>query len=213
MRRKDYLNIDISDTKELFSALRAVHTRQNFEKLMRSAIIRTGKHVKTIVSRDVPKHYEVTQKQVRQHIGGVRVGKDLGTLGIGCSIPIDGKHLSIGGGFKASGGARGWSGIEKGKRYKITAKIVKSGPSTLPEEMKNQGGQPPFRNLSARKLNGVTFTRVSGDKGAKIAKVVGLSVPQMPVNRAEDDVQRDTVEYLMKRMEHEHERVMKGLGR
>lgn len=213
MKNQDnVVNIDISKAKELIDALRDAHTPKNFKKIMRSSIIRTGKHVKSIVAKDVTKDYHVTQRQVKQHIGGVHVDEGIGTLGVGCSIPIDGKRLSIGGTFSARGGRRGWMGICKGKRYKVRAKIVKSDTSILPEIMEHQGGQPPFINRSAPKLRGLAFTRVSDERDAKIVRVVGISVPQMPMNRSKEDVQEDTVQYLMKRLEHEHARVIKGLG-
>ena len=38
--------------------------------------------------------------------------------------------------------------------------------------------------------------------------VAGIGVPQMPLNRSEDDVQTDIMDMLMKRLEHEHERLI-----
>ena len=77
----------------------------------------------------------------------------------------------------------------------------------MPEVMNHQGGNPPFINTSAPKLNGVAFTRTGKKtKNGKdaIARVVGIGVPQMPINRAEDDIQKDVMDMLMDRLEAEH---------
>lgn len=201
-----YMEIDISDAKQKIEALRAVHTEKEMNALLRRAVTRTGKHVKTIVGKDAAKHYEVTQKKVKSYIGAPEISGEAGGLGVSCCIPINGERMSIGGTFKASGGAPGWS-VRKGKRYKINAKIIKGQGSTLPGTMKHQGGNPPFINTSAPKLNGVAFTRTGKKtKNGKdaIARVVGIGVPQMPINRAEDDVQKDVMDMLMKRLEAEH---------
>lgn len=199
-----YLEIDLSDASATIEALRNIHTPENFRKIMYRVFRRTATRVKTIVAKDVSRHYEITQTKVRAHIGAPRVEYGAGALGVSCSIPIDGKRLSIGGSYKAKGGRHGWN---TGKRYKISARIVKGQSSTLPKTMDNQGGQPPFRNFSAPKLGKVAFTRVS-KKRFPIAAVVGVAVPQMPLNRAEDDVQGDIMETLMKRLEHEHQYMM-----
>ena len=199
-----YLDIDVSDAQELIKALRAAHSPENFSTIMRRAITRTGNHVKTIVAKDASKHYNITQRRIKQDIGNPQMGASAGSLGeFGCSIPIKGTRIAIGGDFKASGGKRGWSGIKAGKRYKINAKILKGSTSTLPEEMSHQGGNPPFRNLSASRLNGVTFTRKTKER-FPIARVAGIAVPQMPMNRAKDEIQKDTADMLMKRLEAEH---------
>lgn len=201
-----YLDIDISDAKEKIESLRAVHTEKEMNALLRRAVTRTANHVKTIVGKEASKHYEVTQKKVKSYIGSPEISSGVGAIGVNCCIPIKGERMTIGGTFKASGGAPGWS-VRKGKRYKINAKIVKGQGSTMPATMSHQGGHPPFINTSAPKLNGVAFTRTGKKtKNGKdaIARVVGIGVPQMPMNRAEDDVQKDVMDMLMKRLEAEH---------
>lgn len=201
-----YLDIDISNAREKIEALRMVHTEKEMNALLRRALTRTGNHVKTIVGKAVPRYYHVTQKKVKSYIGSPEISSGTGALGVSCCIPIDGERMSIGGTFKATGGAPGWN-VRKGKRYKINAKIVKGQGSTLPKVMSHQGGNPPFINTAAPKLNGVAFTRTGKKtKNGKdaIASVVGLGVPQMPMNLAKDDVQDDVMEMLMKRLEAEH---------
>ena len=195
-----YLQLDISDVQETIAALRTVHTNRQFELLMCRAFKRTGGRVKTILKRELPQEYNVTPGWVGSQVGAPRTSFGGGGLGVSCCIPIDGHRGSIGGRYNASGGAHGWRAV--GKRYKINAKIVKSGTSKLPSTMSHQGGNPPFRNLGS-KLNGVAFTRV-GKARFPIAKVVGLGVPQMPLNRSKESVQEEIRETLEKRLEHEH---------
>lgn len=87
------------------------------------------------------------------------------------------------------GGAHGWKSV--GRKYRIHAKIVKSGESTLPPTLADQGGNPPFRNYSAPTLHNAAFTRTT-DARLPIVPVSGLAVPQMPLNlsreRVEDDI-------------------------
>lgn len=201
MANSIYLDIDISDAKAKIDALRAVHTEHEMNLLLYRAFRRTGGRVKTILRQDLPHEYEVTPGWVGQHVGSPRTTLGGSGLGVSCCIPIDGARGSIGGRFRASGGAHGWNAA-KGKRYKITTKIVKGQTSTLPGKMRSQGGNPPFRNLGSS-LGGATFTRIGKDR-LPIARVVGLAVPQMPLNRSRDEVQSDIMDTLMKRLEHEH---------
>lgn len=196
-----YLKIDVSDAKQKIEQLRFYHTEAEMKKILRRAADRTGRQVRTIMKSEIPKDYAVTPAWVASHVGNPRTTIGGGGLGVSCVIPIDGSRGSIGGRFGASGGAHGWN-TARGKRYKVNAKILKGKSSTLPSEMSNQGGNPPFRNLGS-KLGGVTFTRVT-KKRFPIARVVGIGVPQMPMNRSKDDVQEKILETLMKRLEQEH---------
>lgn len=193
-----YLNIDTSDAAGLIERVRAAHTRKEFETVMYRAFKRTGAKVKTIMAQELPTQYEVKPNLVRSAVGSPKT--TIGGTGVSCCIPIEGTRHSIGGTFSATGGAHGWN-VRKGKRYKISARIIKSARSTLPTEMDTYGGEPPFRNLSYSK---VAFTRKGKDR-LPIAKVVGIGIPQMPMNRSQQDVQDDIMETLMKRIEHEHQ--------
>lgn len=208
--------IDTSDVNELFSQLRAIHTKDNMDKLMQRAIRRTGSRVKTIVKKDVPQKYHITSSQVGKDIKSPQMGG--GAAGPSCTIPIIGvRHIIGGKTFSASGGRHGWKGIVAGKRYKIKAQIIKGKTSVLPETIAEQGGNPPFRNLSAKRLNKAVFTRQKGagfpPKNTPIGRVVGIATPQMPLNRSEQEVQEDIINFLAKRMEHEHAYMMAKLGR
>ena len=204
------LNIDISDAQRKIAALRTVHTDKEMKMLVYRAFRRAASKVKTILKQEIPKEYVVTSGVVGRHIGGGRVSTSGGAGGgPSCVIPIRGHKGSIGGFYGASGGAHGWNNVRftkgrkiKVRKYKITANIVREDTSTLPSEMKHQGGNPPFRNLGS-KLGGVTFTR-KGKARFPIAKVVGIAVPQMPMNRAQDAVQENIQTFLIERLEHEH---------
>lgn len=196
------MEIDISDAAEIIGELRAIHTEENFKKIMYRAFRRTGSKVKTIIKKEVPKDYAVSSAWVGKHIGAPRVQYGGGGIGVQCTIPIQGKRGSIGGQFGASGGAHGWN--SKNRKYRVKARILREKQSTLPGHLKHQNNGVPFRNLSAKaKLHGVAFARVGKDR-LPIVSVSGLGVPQMPMNRSKDDVQKEIVAHLIERIEHEH---------
>ena len=71
--------------------------------------------------------------------------------------------------------------------------------------MAHQGGNPPFRNNMA----GIAFTRTTPAR-LPIASVVGLGVPQMPLNRSRPAIEADIKDYLMKRLKHNYEHMIGG---
>lgn len=193
-----YLHVDTSEAAGLIERVRAAHSKKEFQTVMYRAFKRTGSKVRTILAKELPTEYEVKANLVRSSVGSPRT--TIGGAGVSCCIPVEGARHSIGGTFPATGGAHGWK-VLKGKRYKITARITKGTRSTLPTEMNSYGGEPPFRNLSFSK---VAFTR-KGKERFPIMKVVGIGVPQMPMNRSQESVQDEIMETLMKRIEHEHQ--------
>lgn len=199
-----YLEIDISEAQETISKLKENLSQDQFNRLMYRVFKRTGERVKTIVKRDLKEQYHVTPTWVGSQIGAPRMSFG-GNGQVGCSIPIKGQRASIGGRYSATGGAHGWNALHR-KRYKISAKVVKGQTSTLPATIKSMGNQPPFRNLGS-KLGKAAFTR-KGKSRLPIVPVVGIAVPQMPMNRSREDVQEDIMETLMKRMEHEYEQII-----
>ena len=182
--------VDVSHLSDTISTMKNAMSRTAFEEMMRRTFNDAGKKVKTIVRQEVPKDYEVTASWAGSQVGWP---KSQGGGQIGVVVPIKGARGSIGGRFHASGG-RGRPA--KGKRYKINAKIVKGQSSTMPATMKHQGGQPPFM------VGGVAFTRKYANKSHPIVHVVGLGVPQMPINKSEENVQKDIREVVEKRLVH-----------
>lgn len=195
--------VDMTDAKELVNDLRAMHTKKEFETLIFRASRKTAGRVRSILKEELPKDYHVKKNAIGKAVKNPKIQRMPG-MAISCRIPVEGVRLAIGGEFSATGGRKGWKGITPGKRYKIKAKIVKKGQSVLPVEMKKIGGKPPFRNLSAKKLNNVAFTR-KGDDKTPIQKIVGIAIPQMPMNRSENRIQTEIKEYMINRLEHEHE--------
>lgn len=207
-----YLDIDITDAKNTLNALALVHTPEELQTIYKRAIRRVAGTVRRIVSSDVPQHYVVSSGQVRQAIGSPKFG---GMISFSCVIPIRDHRGSIGGRYKATGGLPGWASLTSG-HYDINAAIVRGGTSRLPTNMSHQGGQPPFINTSAPKLNGVAFTRKGKDQPgqkAPISAIVGLAIPQMPMNRAQGDVQREIMSALIDRLEREHAYMIGAVGK
>lgn len=190
------IEIDASEVKNEIDFLKTHMTHHQFVNAMYTVFRQTGNHVGTILKQDLPTHYYVTSKEI-----GAVVQKPIMSVAgeqVGCTIPLRGPKKSIGGGFTAKGSAKGWQSVRK--KYTVSAKIVKGSVSKLPQKMDSYGGMPPFRNIPS-KLGSVAFTR-SGKSRLPIMKVVGIAVPQMPMNRSRADVERDIVEYLQNRLDH-----------
>ena len=209
------MSIDISDVETKLRALSKELTPREMRIFEYRVFKSVGASVKTVIKKDVTKHYNILQRVVAADIKYPRMLRSA-NMDIGCCIPIEGQRHIIGGNtFKAEGGTRGFKDIRAGKRYKITTKIVKGKTSTLPEVMENQGGHPPFRNIDAKHLNDATFTRAKRaglppkPNNMPIYRVTGLAVPQMPMNLAEKDVQEDIVNRLMDKIEKEYDKLMK----
>ena len=199
-----YLEIDASDLQDRINALKSVVKPERFNQIMYSIFQRTGGHVRKILREDLPVDYHVKAGQINKAVGNAHMTSGAG--GVGCSIPIVDSRGSIGGRYSASGGAHGWNSLKR--KYRVKGKVVKAAVSTLPSKMSSYGNQPPFRNLSAKRLNGVTFTR-AGKERYPIEKVVGIAIPQMPMNRSQDEVKQDILDYMKQRIEHEFMRAMR----
>ena len=180
-----YLNVDMSDVQRTIDLMRGILTREQFERLMYRTFGEAGKKSKTLIAREVVQDYAVTKAWVRSGIGKYELTFG-GAYPVTCKIPLSSHKGSIGGRFAATGGRRG---------ARIKAKIVRGGASILPEVMKNQGGNPPFMG------KGIAFTRRTQNR-LPIVKVVGLGVPQMPLNRSSDDVQDSLLQFIGNRLEH-----------
>lgn len=199
------ITVDISDLQDKISKLRQGLTPQKFNGLMRSEFGRLPGRVRVIMREDLPPQYYVKPAAAAAAVKGARLtGGGGGLGGVGCVIPIVGKKGNIGSMFGASGGAHGWNSLRR--KYRVKAKIVKAGTSTLPATMDHQGGQPPFRNLGSR-LGGLTFTRKGKARGP-IVRVSGIAIPQMPLNRSRDEVEKDLHDYLDARLDHVIDRML-----
>lgn len=197
--------VDVSDLMQTIEMMRSVMTEEAFAEMLRRTFMDAGRKVKTIVRTEIPQDYEVTAGWAGSAVGFPKMG---GGSGISVTIPIKGARGSIGGRFPATGGSfsrKGYTYTRNGKTItvkgrrinkQIRAKIVKGQSSTLPATMDHQGGQPPFM------IHGVAFTRKQAGKSHPIAHVVGLGVPQMPINRSKDDVQNAIKDVVETRLVH-----------
>ena len=199
-----YLEIDASELNAEIERLRAVLKPERFNQVMYSIFRRTGNHVKMILRKDLPVDYYVKAGQINSAVKSPQMSSSAG--GVGCIIPIVDSRGTIGGRYGASGGAHGWASLHR--KYRVKGRVVKAGTSTLPCQMGSYGGMPPFRNLGSS-LGGLTFTR-AGKARFPIMKVVGIAIPQMPMNRSQDEVQKDILDYMKERMEHEFQRIIAG---
>lgn len=197
------LDVDISDVSELIEFLRARMTDQQFSFAMYGAFRDTSRHVKAILKQDIPKHYYTKAADIAAMVKPPVM--TLTNTTAGCTIPLSGKRRSVGGYYSATGSARGWE--SRRKKYRVTARVVKGAQSKLPANMP-EGGMPPFRNIPS-KLGNATFQRV-GKNRFPIKSVVNIALPQMPMTRSRDDVERDIVEYLGNRLTHRIEAMLKN---
>lgn len=179
--------VDVSHLMDTINMMKNAMSTASFHEMMRRTFNDAGKKVKTIIRKDVPQEYAVTAGWAGSAVGWPKMS------GLGVVVPIKGHRGSLGGTFAASGG-RGRPA--KGRRAKIQAKIVKGQSSTLPATLPHQGGQPPFM------VGGIVFTRKYANKSHPIVHVVGLGVPQMPINRSEAQVQKDISDVVEKRLIH-----------
>ena len=191
------LEIDASDLQMKINRLQANMKPEQFTAAMHGIFNRTGSHVKTILRKDIPVYYHAKPGEISAAVKRAQVTG--GGTSAGCIIPIKDHRGSVGGRYGASGGAHGWQSLKR--KYRVKAKVVKAGASTLPQRLPGSyGGNPPFRNFSASSLNGVAFTRKTKDR-FPIMKVESMAIPQMPQHRAEPDVQHDIRTYLEKQMD------------
>lgn len=192
------LYIDASELDGLLKDMAGKLTPGNFDKLMRRSLNEVGRRSKKPIRKAVTGQYAVKAGWVNEGIKSAKVSGGGGE--VSCVIPLVGAKGHIGGTFAASGGHPGWNP----PKYRIRARIVKSGLSVLPAVMSHQGGQPPFINTSAAKLNGVAFTR-TGKERFPIESISALALPQMPLNRAKPETEREILELTEKRVVHNFE--------
>ena len=191
-----YLDLDASDLAEKIDLLRGIMTRPRFEQLIYRTFGEVAKKSRTMISREVRKDYVVHDRWVRGNIGDYKLSMG-GGGGVNCVIPLSSHKGIIGGEFKMR---RAKTSRKSGRIY---AGIVKAQTSTMPQAMKNQGGNPPFV------AKGLAFTRRTKAR-LPIVRVVGLGVPQMPLNRSEDNVREALLEYAMQRLDHNFGHMMGG---
>ena len=183
------LKVDTSEAMALAEKLGASLSGEQLDRLMYRTLKETARKVRTETKRAVVQDYAVTQGFVAAGIKEPRMGGGGGRWS--CIIPMDGKRGVIGQTFHASGGKRS----KRGSHLKLRATILRGQRSELPAKMEHQGGNPPFM------AGGVAFTRTTKQR-LPIARVVGLGVPQMPINESRPKVEAAIQKYMIERLEH-----------
>jgi len=197
-----YMYIDASELDGLISSMREKLTPPEFDRLMNRTLNEVGRRMKTPIKKAVREQYSAPAGFVSEGIKSPRIESSGG--GMTCIIPLIGPKGNIGSTFVASGGWHGWNP----PKYRITVSILKGQRSTLPETLPHQGGQPPFRNTGS-KIAGVVMTRKGKDR-LPIERVSALALPQMPMNRAEPEVERAALDLLEKRVVHNFSHMFGG---
>lgn len=193
-----YLEVDVSDAQNKIGQLESLMEPERFKQAMYGIFRNTSRHVSKILKQDLPHEYNAKPGQIGKAVQSPRL--TFGGMGVGCIIPLKDSRRPIGGsgGFGASGGARGWNAARSGRKYRVKANILRSTSSTLPQKVETD--YPPFRNIGSV-LKGKTYARRSKARGP-LVKVVGIAIPQMPMNRSEAEVQADIKTYLEQQIEH-----------
>lgn len=166
------IRIDASQALQKISEAQKMLSPDRCREYMRLTLTDTGRAAKSVISDTVVEDYVVTKSWAADKVGYPQVSGGLTVI-----VPVRGSRGVIGPTYPITGASGGK------KKRRIKANIVRSGVSTLPTKMSNQGGNPPFI------AKGMVFTRRSG-KRYPIVRVVGLGVPQMPINRSQAKIEK-----------------------
>lgn len=182
------LYLDASDAISKIRKMESQLSPERYQQLLRLTLVDVGRKAKGIIGDYVIEDYVVSKGWVTSQVGHPEVSGDLTVI-----VPIRGSRGGIGPIYPIA------EQSGSGKKRRIRANIVRSGASTLPATMDHQGGNPPFV------AKGAVYTRKT--KGRRpIVRVVGLGVPQMPMNRSREKIENELV--------HEMERsAMRHFGR
>ena len=150
MAARPYLNIDMSDVYEKLNQMKQVVGEKNAAKILYWTVKDSARHIRAKLSPILRKEYQTRAMTIRRSIGeAIMTGE------MSCVIPIENARNIIGGDdFPLDGSTtrvvkgnatRRKKAIEAGKKpkpgkkYKIRAKILKKGVSTMPPVMPGAG--------------------------------------------------------------------------
>ena len=232
------LNVDISDLREAMETVGHMLSQETRNKMLRYTISDTQRKVKKILKDQFPKDYAVQKSWVGKAVGYPK-NESRGNITT-VKIPVRGPRIAWGqegGGqrFVTKAGMPGWTSTQlNGRRYKISAEIIKGERSTLPVSMNHysEAGNAPFINTidpknkkiskkkrealkklqesrKKRSLNMIAFARV-GKAQLPVVPIKGIAIPQMLTNRSEDEVREEIHDYMAKRLAHHFDRAWKG---
>lgn len=194
-----YLQVDVSDLQDKIGQLESLMEPERFKQAMYGVFRNTSRHVSKILKQDLPHEYNIKPSPIGKAVKSPKF--PIGGMGVGCIIPLEDSRRPIGGsgGFGATGGARGWNAVRNRRKYKIKANILQGKKSELPLKV-DETEYPPFRNIGSV-LHGKTYARRGNSRGP-LVRVMGIAIPQMPMNRSEAEVQADIKTYLEQQIEH-----------
>jgi len=205
------LVVDVSEAVETMNKLATIMAPDKAHELFRRTLVEAGRKVRPVAKQIFPENYVMKSGYVGAAVKNMKImgtdevrvpiTNDRGTIGTAGTT-----YYATGGAYKVQATTVHMKDGTTRKRKEhirtraIKAKIVKSGMSVLPDRMPSwQGGQPPFmmRNGSDK----VVMTR-SGPSRFPIHRVVGLAVPQPPINRSQEKFEKEIQTYMMQRLEH-----------
>lgn len=209
-RQNVMFSIDTSDAQYKIEQVRNALSEKNFKTVMRRVLQRAPGGVRAVLKKEIPKEYKAMPMWVSRQVGGAKMTN---AADASCVIPVD--------------GARGWLKINSGqgvfqtkptkknsRRYKLNAQIVKGKMSELPTKVEKDGKgniRGAHFMVFSDKYNGRVFARMSARR-TDIRPAVGIGVPQMPTNRAEEKVQERIGDMLLKRVEQEYRNMMSEIA-
>lgn len=198
---RSLVTVELGDLRSTILKMRRQLTPEQFNRLMHDTLYDAGRRAKTIVKRAASKDYAVGPNWIGGHIGRPKMSG--GGSETTATVPVNGVRGILGPRYKLAGRIRPTKA--KGKRYKISARILRGKVSTLPSVLPHQGGNAPF---VATGNGGVRMVFTRHDR--KMVRVPGVAVPQMITNQSEDEIQDELLDYIEKRLDHHFERMLRG---
>lgn len=232
MSVKTWLSIDTSDLNRLLKEVGAALGPEKMNVALKHTIQDTGRKVKTLAKREIRKQYHAKSGRIGRAIG--RPQYSLGGT-ISCVIPIqdvrgtiatgDGAYTALKRGPGAKVVRSGNSILPHNKTGQRIHFYIPSGRlqghvfvrhndgiqwtgvrregTGENEEWKTRKGKKK-KNKKVRETGRRTRT-------GTVSHGVGIGVPQMPMNRAADDIQEQVGQYAMERLIHYQDAILKGI--
>lgn len=206
------LSIDTQDLQQKVSSLRERVDEKQFKRILVHTLRDTGRKAKTLTDREIRRDYQIRSRDVKSTFGYPKIST--GTE-ISCLIPLRNMRGTI---ARKSGT---YQALKNGPR----AKVLKAGASLLPHRPTDNRIHfyiPSGRlagHVFVRRLDGKVWYGKRKAKNGKVYRVkrvgsithaVGIGVPQMPMNRSRENVQKTLLDYMGTRLEHYEKAVLSG---
>jgi len=198
MRMYGDIEIDVSELEGLLDQMQNALAPEEFERLMYRTLKEVATRVKADVPREVQEKYLVTTGWIK---GGLGAPKLYGSGGeMTAIIPMKGRRGLLGKIFKSSQRFAGKAarGKKRQRTGRVTANILTSGPSELPEKMPESYG--PGKNKPFMR-KGMVWTRRT-KAPYPLAAVVDVTMPQTVTVQAREGVEEDIRRHAEERLVH-----------